>query len=120
MSGDLFYQCDHPLIDVKQKEPSPDGTVVLTVKCLCCGATDTGRMSVEYSTQPVLLARRWYPMITRRGTLTVCARCGRPIFAEFEVPVVLFIKDDDSGDVVGEVDFCQSCGIPIYQEVMNR
>jgi hypothetical protein len=86
MNGGLFYRCDHPLIDVKEIDSLPDGTIVLMAECLCCGATDTGLMSIEYDPRPVLLAGRWYPMITGRGNLTVCARCGKPMFAGFEFP----------------------------------
>jgi hypothetical protein len=120
MNDGLLHRCDHPYIDVKETDPLPDGTIVLMIECLCCGATDTGLMSVEYDPRPVLLAGRWYPMIIRRDSLTVCAQCGKPIFAGFEFPVVLFIKNDDTGDVVGEVDFCQSRSILFYQELMNR
>lgn len=102
--------CTHSQIEVDELEPLGDGTPVLRGRCAVCGYTEVEPLNVEYAPQPVRVGDYWLPMVTRRGNLSVCAFCGQPIFPIMGLtPVVLFVRNEDTGEIVGEVDLCLSC-----------
>jgi hypothetical protein len=104
-------ECGHPQVEVVELSPLENGTPVLQGRCLACGETDLEPLRIEYAPRPLQIGDRWYPMVTNRAGLAVCAACGRLIFPDLSpVPVILFVRDEDTGEVVGEVDFCERCG----------
>jgi hypothetical protein len=103
--------CEHPRerIDVEQLEPLDDGTPVLRAKCRDCGLEATEPLSVTYAPRPAEVGGRWLPLVKERGSVAVCACCGRPLFPKLHAsPLVLFCRDE-AGDVIGQVDVCWQC-----------
>lgn len=102
--------CPHSQIVVDEIDPLGDGTPVLRGQCAVCGYTEVEPLNIEYAPQPVRVGDYWLPMVTRRGNLAVCAFCGKPIFPVMSLsPVVLFVRNDDTEEIVGEVDLCLAC-----------
>jgi len=107
-----YDECAHPRVEIIELDPLEDGTPVLRARCTTCGRVEVEPLTVEYAPRPVQVGDRWLPMVTRRANLAVCAGCGRLIFPELSpVPIVLFVRNDNTGEVVGEVDLCQKCGV---------
>ena len=97
-------------IKIDEIDPLGDGTPVLRGRCAVCGYTEIEPLNIEYTPRPVRVGDYWLPMVTQRGNLTVCAFCGQPIFPSMGLdPVVLFVRNEDTGEVVGEVDLCLAC-----------
>jgi NADH pyrophosphatase NudC (nudix superfamily) len=74
---------------------------------------------VEYVPRPVKIGGRcdrWFPLVKDRGNLAVCGLCGQVIFPELHPPPVVVFIHNNEARLLGEVDFCEECGLKVIKE----